>query len=97
MPDTITFEDTITDRIDFETAAPRSGSTGDFESVITDRIDFLEFVEIEVAPASDSQAAYLAGEDTSISSQSAFLAAEADPFSVVEFISKRPRFSYIRR
>jgi len=44
------FEQWITDRIDFEEIHPKSGDTGDFEAWITDRIDFSTFVEAEAAP-----------------------------------------------
>lgn len=43
--DTGTFEQTITDRIDFQDVHPRTGSNGDFEQTLTDRIDFEDYVE----------------------------------------------------
>lgn len=45
--DTGTFEQWITNRIDFETHHPATGGDGDFEQWITDRIDFAEYVEQE--------------------------------------------------
>ena len=43
-----TFEQWITDRIDFKTGKPRSGNTGDMEQWITDRIDFSEYQTGEI-------------------------------------------------
>lgn len=40
------FEQFITDRIDFETGAPRIGNSGDFEQFVTDRIDLEEYVAV---------------------------------------------------
>lgn len=42
-----TFDLTITDRIGFTTAVPKSGGTGDFDRVITDRLFWQDYVEVE--------------------------------------------------
>jgi len=39
------FENWITDRINLDAAAPKSGDSGDFETWITDRIPFPIYVE----------------------------------------------------
>ncbi len=45
LQNTVDFELTVTDRMDFSTAMPKSGDSGDFENTITDRTDFEDFVE----------------------------------------------------
>lgn len=41
-----TFEQWITDRLDFTTGMPRVGDSGDMEQWITDRLDFAEYQEV---------------------------------------------------
>ena len=46
-----TFDYWITDRLTFQTIAPKSGSTGDFDRWITDCIAFRDYVEAAEAGA----------------------------------------------